>query len=266
VPAAPIRTKGCCAVILLAIKALLAPVLLAACTFVAWKWGAAAGGWLLGLPLISGPVSIFLFLEHGPRFAENAARGTLLGMVAAGVFYTGYSLAAKGRRWWESLALAAAACLAVAVALSHVHLDLADTVLFAAVFLALIAATARTPKRAGTPPAPKLPSLLLKMAIASAIVVGVTVMAGTLGSQVSGMLTTVPIISAVMAVSTHRRSGGVSARRLLGGTVAGMWGAAAFFAVVGLLVTAAAPVITYGAATAAAAAAAGLAGAGLHAA
>jgi hypothetical protein len=253
-------------VVLLAAKALLAPVLLAACTFVAWKWGSAAGGWLLGLPLISGPVSVFLFLEHGPRFAENAARGTLLGMVAAGVFYTGYSLAAEGRRWWESLAFAAAACLAVAAALSHVHLDLADTVLFAAVFLALIAATARATRPAGTAPAPRLPGLLLKMAIASAIVVGVTLASGALGSQVSGMLTTIPVISAVMAVSTHRRSGGLSARRMLSGTVAGMWGAAAFFAVVGLLVTAVAPIVTYGTATAAAAAAAGLAGAGLHAA
>ena len=58
--------------ILLAAKALLAPALLAACTFVAWKWGSAAGGWLLGLPLISGPVSVILLLEHGPQFAENA--------------------------------------------------------------------------------------------------------------------------------------------------------------------------------------------------
>jgi hypothetical protein len=238
-------------------------MLLAACTFVAWRWGSAAGGWLLGLPLISGPVSVFLFLEHGPLFAENAARGTLLGMVAAGVFYTGYSLAAE-RRWWESLGLAAAACVAVAVALSHVHLDLADTVLFAGAFLALIAAIGRTPKRTGAVSAPRLSALLLKMAIASAIVVGVTVASGTLGSQVSGMLTTIPVISAVMAVSTHRASGGVSARRMLSGTVAGMWGGAAFFTVVGLLVTAAAPAVTYGAATAAAAAAAGLAGAGLR--
>jgi len=251
--------------LILAAKALLAPALLAACTFAAWKWGTAAGGWLLGLPLISGPVSVFLFLEHGPRFAENAARGTLLGMVAAGVFYTGYSLAAE-RRWWESLSLAAIACLAVAAALSHVHLDLADTVLFAAVFLALIAATARGSRRASAAPAPKLRDLAFRMAVASAIVVGVTVASGTVGSQMAGMLTTVPVISAVMAVSTHRASGGGSARRLLSGTTAGLWGGAAFFAVVGLLVTAVAPAVTYLAATVAAAAAAGLAGIGLHAA
>jgi hypothetical protein len=79
------------------------------------------------------------------------------------------------------------------------------------------------------------------------------------------MLATIPVISAVMAVSTHRTSGGVSARRMLSGTVAGLWGGAAFFAVVGMLVTAVAPAVTYGAAAAAAAAAAGLAGAGLHA-
>jgi hypothetical protein len=251
-------------VILLAAKALLAPGLLAVCTFVAWKWGSAAGGWLLGLPLISGPVSVILFMEHGPQFAENAARGTLLGMVAAGVFYTGYSLAARGRCWWQSLGVAAVACLAAAVALSRVHMDLTGTVLLAGVFLALIAATARTPRQSAAVPTPKIPGLLLKMAIASAVVVGVTLFSGVLGSQVSGMLATLPVISAFMAVSAHRKSGGVSARRMLGGTVAGLWGGAAFFAVVGVLVTGVAPVVTYGAATAAAAAAAGLAGFGLR--
>ncbi|MDO8963098.1 MAG: hypothetical protein Q7W30_01240 [Coriobacteriia bacterium] len=249
---------------LLVVKALLAPILLAACAFVAWKWGSAAGGWLLGLPLISGPVSVFLFLEHGPLFAENAARGTLLGMVAAGVFYAGYSRSSQGRRWWESLALAAAACIAVAALLSRVRLDLTDTVLFAVVFLALIARSPRTADSGGAMPAPRFRSLVLNMAMASAIVVGVSVASGALGSQMSGMLTTIPVITAVVATSTHRSSGGGSARTMLSGSVAGMWGGAAFFAVVGLMITVATPALTYAAATAAAAAAAGLAGFGLR--
>lgn len=250
--------------LILAAKALLAPALLVACTFVAWKWGAAAGGWLLGLPLISGPVSAILFIEHGPLFAENAARGALLGMVAAGVFYSGYSLAAEGRRWWESLALAGVACVAVAAALSSVHLNLGSTVLFAGVFLVIIATAARAPWRASAASVPRVRDLVIKMAMASVIVVGITLAAGTLGSQLTGMLTAVPVISAVMAVSTHRASGGGSARRMLSGTSAGLWGGAAFFAVVGVLVTGSAPLVTYGAATAAAAAAAGVAGFGLR--
>jgi len=250
--------------LILAAKALLAPVLLAVCTFVAWKWGSAAGGWLLGLPLISGPVSAILFIEHGPLFAEHAARGALLGMVAAGVFYSAYSLAAEGRRWWESLALAGAACVAVAAALSSVTLSLTNTMLFAGVFLAIVAAAARAPRRESAGPTPRSRYLILRMALASVIVIGITLASGSLGSQLTGMLTAVPVISALMAVSTHRHSGGVSARRMLSGTAAGLWGGAAFFAVVALLVAGAAPIVTYGAATAAAGVAAGVAGAGLR--
>lgn len=247
-------------VAVLAVKALIAPLLLGACTLVAWKWGAAAGGWLLGLPLISGPVSVILLFEHGARFAEAAARGTLLGMVAGGVFYSGYALAARGRRWWESLALAGVACLAVGAALSRVHLDLVDTVLFAAVFLGLMAAITRPPRTAPAAPEPRARDLVVKMAVASAIVVGVTLASGALGSQLSGMLTTVPVITALVATSTHRNAGGSSARRLLAGTLTGLWGAAAFFAVVAALVTATTPAVTYLAATAAAVAVALVAG------
>ena len=117
--------------LLLATKALIAPVLLALAAVVEHKWGVAVGGWVLGLPLTSGPASFFLLTEHGPRFAENAARGTLLGLVGAGVFVAGYSLAAAERGPRRSLALAGIACLSVTFALSQVHLGLAMTMVFA---------------------------------------------------------------------------------------------------------------------------------------
>ena len=118
--------------LLFATKALIAPVLLALAAIVEHRWGAAVGGWVLGLPLTSGPASFFLLTEHGPRFAENAARGTLLGLVGAGVFVAGYSLAAQARSWRRSLALAGIACLSVTFALSQVHLALGATLVFAA--------------------------------------------------------------------------------------------------------------------------------------
>ncbi len=74
------------------------------------------------------------------------------------------------------------------------------------------------------------------------------------------MLATIPAITAVMAVSTHRSAGKDSALNMLRGSVAGMWGGAAFFAVVGLLVMTETPGITYLAAALAAAVVAALTG------
>jgi len=238
---------------LLVAKALFAPLLLAMCVFAAQRWGAAVGGWLLGMPLVSGPISYFLLIQHGSHFAESAARGTLLGMVGAGVFFVGYALISRGRPWWQALTLAGGASVAVTVALTRVHPDLIAAMLFAVVFLGLMAVVIGRSSDEVAVPSTKIHTVFVRMAVASAVVVGVTLASNQLGSQVSGTLTAVPIISAIMAVSTHRAGGSDSVRGLMRGAMAGLWGGAAFFAVVGLLVTGAAPAVTYLAATAAAA-------------
>jgi hypothetical protein len=239
--------------LLLAAKALFAPLLLAVCAFAGHRWGATVGGWLLGLPLVSGPVSYFLLVQHGSHFAESAARGALLGMVGTGVFCVGYALSSKDRPWWQALLGAGAASLAVTVALTQVHPDFTAAVLFAIVFLGLMAIVLGRPQGRAAIPSAKTHMLFVRMAVASTVVVGVTLASNQLGSQASGVLTAVPVISAIMAVSTHRSAGSDSVRGLMRGAVAGLWGGATFFAVVGLLVTGAAPAITYLAATVAAA-------------
>ena len=48
---------------LLALKLTFAPILLAAATLAVRRWGEIVGGLLVGLPLTSGPISVFLALE-----------------------------------------------------------------------------------------------------------------------------------------------------------------------------------------------------------
>src|SRR5437016_7099204 len=62
-------------VTLLLAKVVLTPLFIAAVTLAGRRWGPAVGGWLAGLPLTSGPVSVFLALEQGPGFAVRAAVG-----------------------------------------------------------------------------------------------------------------------------------------------------------------------------------------------
>ena len=58
---------------LLLAKVVLTPLFIAAVTLAGRRWGPAVGGWLAGLPLTSGPVSVFLALEQGPGFAARAS-------------------------------------------------------------------------------------------------------------------------------------------------------------------------------------------------
>jgi hypothetical protein len=232
-------------VLLLAIKVLLSPILLGICVFAGHRWGAALSGWLLGLPLVSGPVSFFLLSEHGAGFAENAARGTLIGLVAAGVFCVVYTRIAESTEWWESLPVAAGAGLGATYLLARVHMGLGTTVLVVAALLVGLAMAADRPTKPTRPVGTTTRGLLLRMSIASAVVIGVTTASGLLGAQLSGLLTSVPVIIAIMATTSHHTVGSESTKGLLRGTVVGLWGGAAFFAVVSVLVLTVPPALTY---------------------
>src|SRR5215472_6578895 len=83
-------------------KITLAPVLIALVSLAGRRWGPSVAGWLLGLPLNSGPILFFLLLEHGPRFASDAARGSLLGILAWAAFCVVYASCCVRMSWWWS--------------------------------------------------------------------------------------------------------------------------------------------------------------------
>src|SRR5258708_31222135 len=66
----------------LAFKLVLTPLLIATASLAGRRWGHAISGWLVGIPFTSGPITLFLFLDHGPAFAANAALGSMLGIFA----------------------------------------------------------------------------------------------------------------------------------------------------------------------------------------
>ncbi len=90
---------------ILALKLVLTPIMIAAASLAGRRWGPAVSGWLMGFPLTSAPVSVFLALQYGPAFAAQAAVGTLGGQASVCVFCLVYSLAAARWAWPASAAL-----------------------------------------------------------------------------------------------------------------------------------------------------------------
>ena len=66
----------------LVFKLVITPMLLLAATLAVRRWGEAIGGLLVGMPLTSGPISVFLALEHGSAFAAQATAGSLVATAA----------------------------------------------------------------------------------------------------------------------------------------------------------------------------------------
>jgi hypothetical protein len=218
------------------LKLLLAPLLILLATLAGRRWGPAAGGWLAGLPLTSGPVSLILALERGPDFAARAALGTLFGLVSLAAFCVAYGVAARWAAWGGCLAAALAAFGASTLALRDVTLPLG--LAFALVCVALAGVGAVMSGGAPTGPAPRLLAgdLAVRMATAAALVVLLTGLAEGLGPALAGSLSPIPVFGALLAVFTHRDQGSPAAVQLLRGMVLGSFGFATFMLIVsGLL-------------------------------
>lgn len=216
----------------LLLKLALAPALILLATLAGRRWGPGIGGWLAGLPLTSGPVSLVLAVEHGPEFAARAAVGTLLGLVALALFALAYRAAAPHAGWPVSLAAALAAFATATLGLREA--PMAPTAAFglACAVLALVAlamAWGEAPR-----PAPRLgpADLAVRMALAALLVLTLTGVAARLGPVLAGSLSPIPVFGAVLAVFAHRDQGPGAAIQLLRGMVLGSFGFAAFMLIV----------------------------------
>jgi hypothetical protein len=91
------------------LKLLATPLLILAASLASRGWGEIVGGWLVGLPLTSGPVSLFLALDHGTGFAAAASLGALAGAAAEAVFGLTYGIVVRHVAWPGALAVASVA-------------------------------------------------------------------------------------------------------------------------------------------------------------
>ena len=84
---------------ILALKLILAPIIIGSASLAGRKWGPAVSGWIVGMPLTSGPVIFFVALSHETAFAANAALGVLSGGLSLVAYALTYSWLARRFRW-----------------------------------------------------------------------------------------------------------------------------------------------------------------------
>ncbi|MBV9975051.1 MAG: hypothetical protein JO105_06620 [Hyphomicrobiales bacterium] len=221
----------------LALKLSMTPILILAASLAGRRWGEAIGGWLVGLPLTSGPVAFFLTLDQGPAFAQQAAAGSLAGTAAQACFALGYFWAA-GRARWPLAFSAGVAAYAVAAA-SLQFFALPHLALFCIALLALTLALRAMPRQTLRRVIAILPlwDLPARMAVATTLVVAVTAGAATLGPRLSGLIATFPIFATVLTVFAHHVQGAPAARQVLRGLLLGLYGFAVFFVVLSFMLT-----------------------------
>ena len=221
---------------LLWLKLILTPLFITVIALAGRRWGPAVGGWIAGLPLTSGPVSLFLALEQGRAFAGDAAVSSLAGGAAVGVFCLAYALTAARRGWMASTASGLTVFLGGAVLLRFLPLSLWPT--FGAVFLILLGVRflLPTPDRRFHDVASPLWDLPARAVVATAMVILLTGGAQVLGPRWSGLLAPFPLLAIVTVAFAHRNQGPQAGMAVLRGIAMALFAFAVFFLlVVGLL-------------------------------
>lgn len=218
----------------LTLKLVVTPALIGAATLAGRRWGQSIGGWLVGLPLTTGPVAFFIALDHGEPFAAAAVVGSLAGAVAEVAFSLAYGWSALRCSWPAALAAGTAAYAAVAALVQG--LGLGAVGLFALVIVALAVSLRLMPRGAlGAAPlvTPRW-DLPARMALATAVVLVLTALAPRLGARWSGLLATYPLFAAILTAFGHRLQGAGAAIGVLRGLLFGLFSFAGFCLVLAL--------------------------------
>jgi uncharacterized membrane protein (GlpM family) len=213
---------------MLALKLLLVPLFLLVVSLVSKRFGPSVGGWVAGLPVVAGPILGFIALERGAAFAATAAATAAAGVFAAVSFGVAYARASASRAWPVALAVALAAW-GCAAGLLH-PLPSAPLLGAAIAAASLLAAPHLFPRPAALPlhGAVTRGQIVLRMVAGALLTLLVTLTAGALGARWSGLLAVFPLLSAVLAVSSHRSQGAAFAGALLRAMVTGLYSFAAF--------------------------------------
>jgi hypothetical protein len=216
----------------LALKLLVVPACLLLLSLAARRWGPRVAGWLAGLPIVAGPILLFLALEQGAAFASRAATSALAAVSATVAFIVAYAHAAQRAGWPSALGIGMATWLAVAFAVSRVEASLGVAVLLAgAALFAAPRSLPRTGQETGGRAVARA-ELGARMLAGALLTVGVTFAAEAVGPRWSGSLAIFPVLASVLAVFSHRGQGPVFATALLRAMTTGMVSLAAFCLVV----------------------------------
>ena len=213
---------------LLLLKIIVVPALIISVTLAGRRWGPRVGGVFASLPLVAGPVLFFLAQEQGEGFAAEAARATLVSLIAVAASGLAYAWASLRAPWWASLAASWGSFVLLVLALHRIPWT--PLAAFSAALASFILARALLPQTGeGAAPATRSAwDMPLRVISAVALVLVTTGLAPSLGPTLSGALTPFPVALAILMAFTHVQQGPHTTIRFLRGFFPGMWSFAVF--------------------------------------
>ena len=219
----------------LALKLILAPLIIGSASLAGRRWGPAVSGWIVGMPLTSGPVVFFVALSHGISFAESSALGVLSGGISLVLYALTYAWLATRFTWYVSITGSI-----LVFSLSTLYLQTASIPLFVIVPVvagAILLGLSLMPKGEVEPGESQLNQwdIPVRILIGTSFILLLTGIAPFIGSRMTGLLTTIPLYVTILTILAHRDYG-PAATHVLRGLLYGMFAFTGFFFVLSLLI------------------------------
>lgn len=221
-------------------RSMLTAALVALLLLVMRQWGRRVAGLVAGLPAIAAPALAWLAVTEGAAFAAEAAEGCVVAGALCALFALGYARAGRHLPAGAALGLA---CVAAASPLPLLVLWRPQPALLLLVSLAVCLGGARTWRNAPErryavrdEGAGDVPRVAVTAAVSGAVSGLVGLLAGDLGAFWSGVLSSAPLVAAVVVVRLHLDQGGHALGPLVRGYCAGLAGRTGFAALFGVLV------------------------------
>ncbi len=234
---------------LLALKLILAPVIIGSASLAGRKWGSAVSGWLVALPLTSGPVALIIALSHDRAFAFDTVRGTLSGGFSLVAFSLAYAWMAKRFNWATSILTSLLVFAAMTAALQNFVIPFIPLFfcVIAVIFIGLQFIPEQPFAQISAPQSKW--DIPFRILIGASFILLITGIAPYIGARLTGLLTTIPLYISILTVFAHRHQGAASATNVLRGLILGLFSFAGFYLVLGLLIENSSLAVSFGAAT-----------------
>lgn len=216
-----------------ALRLALVPTAVWLASLAARRWGHSVSGYLGGMPLIGGPITLFLALDLGADFAARSALFTLAAIAAQAAHLVTLGHVGRRTRSWLAALLSGWTAFAI-VAFAVTQLPLSPALAFALAVAGLVAAWRWLPRFSGEASLPSIPPIELRLRLVAAFLLAAFILwsAPLFGPVVSGVLLSLPITGSIMPPFTLAIYGGDALARLLRGFIVGLSGFTAFFMVV----------------------------------
>jgi hypothetical protein len=225
---------------ILALKLILAPIIIGSASFAGRKWGPAVSGWIVGMPLTSGPVIFFVALSHETTFAANAALGVLSGglsLVAYALTYSWLATRLPVGGWPVAIGGSLLVFAISTTLLQNFTFPLLP--IFGIVSAVLVIGLRLMPKDIvekeieSKSDAWDIPARIF---IGTSFILLLTGIAPFIGPRLTGLLTTVPLYITILTIFAHRDQGPAAAAHVLRGLLYGMFAFTGFFIALNLLI------------------------------